>query len=102
MAKTPRAKANPPAAKPATEAPAKPAAQAPVETKADAPKPRPRFVEGIRITAKRNGFRRCGMAHSEAGRNHPLTDFTEEQLEALVNDPMLVCHPVEIEVEAES
>lgn len=58
-----------------------------------------RTVRGVRITAKREGFRRCGIAHSEKGQDFPLDRFNETEAEALMNDPMLICTPVEIEVE---
>lgn len=46
---------------------------------------------GLRVVAKRDGFRRAGMAHSKAGAEHPLETFpTPEQLEALFAEPNLV------------
>lgn len=44
----------------------------------------------IDITAKRDGFRRAGLAHSETTTTYPLSDFTKAQLEQLQNEPMLV------------
>lgn len=44
----------------------------------------------IDITAKRDGFRRAGLAHSEKTTTYPLSDFTKEQLKQLQNEPMLV------------
>lgn len=44
----------------------------------------------IDITAKRDGFRRAGMVHSEQTKTYPLSDFTKAQLEQLKNEPMLV------------
>lgn len=44
----------------------------------------------IDITAKRDGFRRAGIAHSEATTTYPLSKFTQAQLEQLQNEPMLV------------
>lgn len=42
------------------------------------------------ITAKRDGFRRCGMAHSTEPKIWPAGAFSEEQWQRLGNDPMLV------------
>lgn len=44
----------------------------------------------IDITAKRDGFRRAGMVHSEQTKTYPLSDFTKAQLELLKSEPMLV------------
>ncbi|MDO9633076.1 MAG: HI1506-related protein [Humidesulfovibrio sp.] len=44
----------------------------------------------VTITAKRNGFRRCGIAHSDKPVEHPDGTFTDEQLEILKAEPMLV------------
>jgi hypothetical protein len=43
----------------------------------------------IRITSKQDGFRRCGVAHTKAGTDHPADRFTEAELELLQADPML-------------
>lgn len=44
----------------------------------------------IRIIAKKDGFRRAGMAHSSEPKDYPNNHFTPEQLEALKNEKMLV------------
>ncbi|MHC0025777.1 HI1506-related protein [Enterobacter vonholyi] len=44
----------------------------------------------IDITAKRDGFRRAGMVHSEQTRTYPLSQFTKEQIRQLQEEPMLV------------
>jgi hypothetical protein len=44
----------------------------------------------IRITAKRDGFRRCGIAHPEKATLYPNDKFNKTELEALKNEPMLV------------
>ncbi len=49
------------------------------------------------ITAKKDGFRRCGLAHSAKPVEHQDDAFTPEQLAELQADPMLV---VELVVEA--
>ncbi len=49
----------------------------------------------IRITSKRDGFRRAGMSHSGT-RDYPAGTFTAEQLEALTGEPMLVVDEVDV------
>lgn len=44
----------------------------------------------IIITAKKDGFRRCGMAHSVKPVQHNDDAFSPEQLEQLQAEPMLV------------
>jgi hypothetical protein len=44
----------------------------------------------IRITAKRDGFRRCGVAHSETPTTYPADYFNKEQLATLKADPYLI------------
>lgn len=44
----------------------------------------------VLITAKKDGFRRCGMAHSSDAVKHPDGTFTAEELEILKAEPMLV------------
>ncbi|HWO99198.1 MAG TPA: HI1506-related protein [Methylococcus sp.] len=43
----------------------------------------------IRITSKRHGFRRCGVAHPAAPTEYPDDRFTEEELARLQAEPML-------------
>ncbi|HSI41769.1 MAG TPA: HI1506-related protein [Xanthobacteraceae bacterium] len=52
-------------------------------------------VPGVRIVAKRDGFRRAGIAHSTAPATYPLHTLADEQLEALLAEPMLVVELVE-------
>jgi Mu-like prophage FluMu N-terminal domain len=42
------------------------------------------------ITAKRNGFRRCGVAHSDKPTVWQENDFTQEQWKALAKEPQLI------------
>ncbi|APC16294.1 hypothetical protein BLL42_11350 [Pseudomonas frederiksbergensis] len=42
------------------------------------------------ITAKRDGFRRCGIAHPGKPTSYPDDFFTEEQLRALDKEPQLI------------
>lgn len=46
----------------------------------------------IIITAKRDGFRRCGIAHPGTPTTYQDDAFTAEQLQALQAEPMLVVH----------
>lgn len=47
-------------------------------------------MTGITITAKLDGFRRGGIAHSAAATHYPEGYFSEAQLEALRQEPQLV------------
>lgn len=49
----------------------------------------------LKITAKRNGFRRAGMAHPDHAVVHPDGTFSAAQVEQLKADPMLVVDEVE-------
>lgn len=44
----------------------------------------------IRITSKREGFRRCGIAHSKTPTEYPIDKFSKEELKALEAEPNLV------------
>lgn len=44
----------------------------------------------IVITSKRDGFRRCGIAHPSKPTRYPDEFFTEEQLDALDKEPQLI------------
>lgn len=44
----------------------------------------------IEITARRDGFRRCGMAHSATTQRYPVDRFTQQQLAELKADPNLI------------
>ena len=52
----------------------------------------------LRITAKQPGFRRAGYAFGSGAVDIHLTDLSDEQIEQLTTEPMLVC--VEAEIEA--
>ena len=49
----------------------------------------------IRITSKRDGFRRCGIAHPKGATEYPDDRFSQEQLETLKAEPMLVVEEIE-------
>lgn len=46
----------------------------------------------ITITAKRDGFRRCGVAHCDVPVTWPDGSFTDEQIAILRAEPSLVVH----------
>lgn len=46
------------------------------------------------ITSKRDGFRRCGMAHPANAVEHKDGAFSDEQLATLKAEPMLVVQEV--------
>ena len=55
----------------------------------------------IVITARRNGFRRCGVGHSDQPITWQPGDFTSEQWHALVKEPQLIVTCVEVDLEPE-
>jgi hypothetical protein len=44
----------------------------------------------IVIRSRTEGFRRCGLAHSIAPTQHPNDRFTADELERLLEEPMLM------------
>lgn len=44
----------------------------------------------VQITARFDGFRRCGMAHSAKTKTYPDDHFTTAQLTVLENEPQLI------------
>lgn len=44
----------------------------------------------IQITAKRDGFRRCGIAHSEITQTYADDHFSASDLKILENEPQLI------------
>ena len=51
----------------------------------------------LEITAKRDGFRRCGMRHPATPTRHRFDQFSEEELKRLKEEPRLVVVEVEEE-----
>lgn len=51
----------------------------------------------IQIVSKKEGFRRCGVAHAKGPVDYPDGHWTEEQLTALKAEPMLVVTFIEDE-----
>ena len=55
----------------------------------------------LRITSKKDGFRRAGMAHSGTV-DHPVETFTDpDQVEALLCEPKLVVEFIRVDAPAE-
>lgn len=52
------------------------------------------MAKKIRITAKRDGFRRAGIAH-HGTQTYPADHFSEEELAALKAEPMLVVDEID-------
>lgn len=52
----------------------------------------------IHVRAMRNGYRRGGVAHTQDGKTYPADFFTDEQLQQLNDDPMIVVEPVAVEI----
>ena len=50
----------------------------------------------IRITAKKDGFRRCGIAHGKEPVEYPNDRFSPAQLDQLQAEPMLVVETLEV------
>lgn len=48
----------------------------------------------LRVTAKHDGFRRCGRAWPASGVEVSAEDFTDTEIERLVTEPELVVVPV--------
>lgn len=46
----------------------------------------------ITLTSKRDGFRRCGVAHRDVPVTWPDGSFTDEQIAILRDEPALVVH----------
>lgn len=49
----------------------------------------------IRITARREGFRRAGMAHPATPTDYSNDSFTGQQLDQLKAEPMLVVEVID-------
>ncbi len=53
----------------------------------------------IRITSKQNNFRRCGVSHPAVATGYEDDFFTDEQLNTLKNEPMLMVESVSLPLE---
>lgn len=47
----------------------------------------------LKVTSKRDNFRRAGLSHSGT-KYHELSDLDEAQIEQLLSEPMLSCEAV--------
>lgn len=54
---------------------------------------------GLRVTAKKAGFRRAGRAWNVEPTDVLLADLTDDQIEALKGETALVVEEIDIEVE---
>lgn len=54
-------------------------------------------VPGLRVTAKADGFRRAGRAWSTSPVDVPLSEFDDDQVAALKEEPGLVVADIDIE-----
>lgn len=54
-------------------------------------------TKGLKVIARRDSFRRCGRVFGGEAVVIPLSDLTEEQVEQLKAEPLLVCQEVDIE-----
>lgn len=57
--------------------------------------------KGLKVTARADHFRRCGFAFTGEATVIPLADLTEEQVEQLKKEPLLVVQEVDIKPESE-
>lgn len=51
--------------------------------------PTPRALSALVVSARSEGFRRAGRAWSKVEQTVPARDLTDEQIEALLAEPML-------------
>ena len=53
-------------------------------------------MKALRITSKKDGFRRAGLVHPAEATDHPLASLEAWQVDALKREPLLVVQEVEI------
>ena len=58
-------------------------------------------MKALRISSKKDGFRRAGLTHPAEAVDHPLESLEPWQVKALQNEPLLVVQEVEIPDEHE-
>ncbi|MEO0036230.1 MAG: Mu-like prophage FluMu N-terminal domain [Pseudomonadota bacterium] len=51
-------------------------------------------IRALRITARRDGFRRAGIAHPAGAVEHPLDTLTTAQIAALRAESMLIVEDI--------
>jgi len=54
-------------------------------------------IPALRITARRDGFRRAGIEHGASPVDHPLASLSKAQIAQLKAEPALVVVEVEID-----
>lgn len=54
-------------------------------------------IAALRITARRDGFRRAGIDHPATPVDHPLASLSKAQIAQLKSEPALVVMEVEID-----
>jgi len=64
--------------------------------KAPAEGPAKGFRRVARISAMADGYRRGGLKHTKAPKDHPIESLTDEQIEALTNDPRISLQYVDV------
>lgn len=70
--------------------------------KANEPKKAGESTQGVEVIAKADVFYRAGRAWSNTPTVVPLSELTEEQLQELQDEPMLIVRTVEIKPEAKA
>lgn len=58
-------------------------------------------TKGLKVIARRESFRRAGLTFSGEARTIPLAELTDEQVELLKGEPLLVVQEVDIELPKE-
>lgn len=58
--------------------------------------------KGLKVVPKRDGFRRAGHVFSGDGKTIAYADLTEDQVDLLKGEPMLVVMEVELPREADA
>ena len=53
-------------------------------------------MKALRVSSKKDGFRRAGLTHPATAVDHPLEDLEPWQVKALKAEPLLVVQEVEI------
>lgn len=65
-------------------------------TKKTTPKAAGPATRGLQVTSRTASFWRAGIQFTGEPRVVPLSELTDEQVEAITSEPMLVVHEVDI------
>jgi len=57
-------------------------------------------IKALKVISRRDSFRRAGFEFTGEAKTLPLDELTDDQVEALKTEPLLVVNEVEIEPEA--